>query len=82
MATYKIVGSYQVKDVDPNPDAVLAPNAGNSNAFYTFSVDTPEQLESLIIANAEAKAAGTGQTAAADAAIVAQFQADEDTVDA
>lgn len=82
MATYKIVGSYQIKDIDPNPDAVLAPNPANTSQFYSFSVNTPEELESLIIANAEAKASGTSQTAQADAAIVAQFQADEDTVNA
>jgi hypothetical protein len=62
MATYKIVGSYQIKDLDPTPDAVLAPNPANVNQVYNFSVDSPEQLEALIIANAEAKAAGTSQT--------------------
>lgn len=80
MAQYKIIGSYQIKDVDPTPDAVLAPNPGNSSAFYNFSVNTPEELEELVRANAEAKAAGTSQTAQADAAIVAQFTADEDTL--
>lgn len=80
MATYKIVGRYQIKDTDPNPDAILAPDPSNTNVFYNFDVSSPELLEALIIANAEAKAAGTSQTATADAAIVAQFQADEDTV--
>jgi hypothetical protein len=81
MAQYKIVGSYRVIDVEPNPDVVLAPNPLVANQSYAFSVDSPEQLEALIIANAEAKAAGTSQTANADAAVLAQFQADEDTVD-
>jgi hypothetical protein len=80
MAQYKIVGTYQIKDVEPSPDAVIAPNPANGGQFYSFSVNTPEELEELVIANAEAKAAGTSQTAQADAAIVAQFVADEDTL--
>jgi hypothetical protein len=80
MADYRIIGSYQIKDVEPNPDQLLAPNPANLSSFYSFNVSTPEQLEELIRSNAEAKAAGTSQTAAADAAIVAQFLADEDSL--
>lgn len=81
MAQYMIVGSYRILDVEPNPDVTLAPNPASPNAAYSFSVATPEELEALIIANAEVKAAGTSSTATADAAIVAQFQANEDTID-
>jgi hypothetical protein len=80
MAQYKIVGSYQIKDVEPSPAAVLAPNPLSSAQVYSFSVSTPEELEELVIANAQAKAAGTSQTAQADVSIVAQFVANEDTL--
>lgn len=81
MAQYRIVGSYQIKDVEPNPDLVLAPNPANLSQFYNFNVASPEELEALIIANAEAKALGTSQTAQADADILAHFQTMEDTID-
>lgn len=81
MADYRIVGSYKIVDAEPNPDVTLAPNPASPNQLYTFNVATPEELEALIIENAKTKALGTSQTAAADAAIVAAFEANEDTID-
>jgi hypothetical protein len=82
MAQYKIVGNYKIVDVEPNPDVTLAPNPASPNQTYSFSVDSPEALETLIIENARTKALGTSQTAAADADVLAIFEASEDTVDA
>ncbi len=52
MATYKIIGSYKVYEVDANPDVVVGQAPGNNS--YAFSVSTAEDLKALVIANAQA----------------------------
>lgn len=71
MALYKIIGSYQIVDVEPNPDVVVAPTPTTA---YQFTLDTAEQLKQLVLANAQA------QLAAVSGA-VAQKQAIIDSVD-
>lgn len=52
MATYKIVGSYRILEVEANPDVVVE-QAPNNNSF-TFSVSTVGELSTLILNNTQA----------------------------
>ena len=52
MATYKIIGSYRVYEVDANPDVVVGQAPGNN--AYAFNVSTAEDLKQLVLANADA----------------------------
>jgi hypothetical protein len=54
LAQYKIVGSYQVVDIDPTPDVVVAPAP---NAAYQFTLSTAEDLKQFVLANAAAQLA-------------------------
>ena len=52
MAEYRIIGTYKVYDVTPNPDVVVG-QAPLNNA-YGFNCATVDELKALIIANAQA----------------------------
>jgi hypothetical protein len=69
MAQYKIIGSYQIVDVAPNPDVVLAPSP---STFYTFSFDTAQQLKQFVIDNANNVSAGSSAIATQNATIATQ----------
>lgn len=79
MAQYKIVGTYRIMDVDPNPDVVVAPNPSNPTSSYSFSVADAAEFGALVLLNAQIKAAGTSSTAAIDAAVLAAVDGDPAT---
>lgn len=67
MAQYKLVGSYQIVDIEPTPDAVVAPSP---NAAYQFILGTAEELKQFVLANAAAQLAAVSGAVAEKQAIV------------
>lgn len=76
MAQYRIVGSYKVYDVEPNPDVVVGQAAGNNS--YNFSCATADELKALILANAAALVNSSAADAATKAAALAAISGEEE----
>jgi hypothetical protein len=67
LAQYKIVGSYQIVDIEPTPDVAVAPA---SNSSYQFTLNTAEDLKQFVLANAAAQLAAVAGAVAQKQAIL------------